>query len=120
MTESMPVSLFRMFVRELDEGDGPEQVNGVEVADIRAVLRELDGAFQAGVEHAKREAREKDIAELRELAEKLRNAPKLDPEPWLYAYTMAGGEEYRVPVPMNNAFMFRPRPEYSQNPEDYE
>lgn len=44
--ESMPVKLLRMFVREHDEGDGPEQVV-VEVSDLRHVLRLLDAASEA-------------------------------------------------------------------------
>ena len=40
--ESLPITLFRMFVREQDEGDGPERVT-VEVADLRHVLRLIDG-----------------------------------------------------------------------------
>lgn len=39
--EPIALSLFRMFVREHDEGDGPERVL-VEVADIRTALRLLD------------------------------------------------------------------------------
>lgn len=44
--ESTPVKLLRMFVREHDEGDGPEQV-AVEVSDIRHVLALLDAAKEA-------------------------------------------------------------------------
>lgn len=47
--ESMPVKLLRMFVREHDEGDGPEQV-AVEVSDLRHVLRLLDAALEAAQE----------------------------------------------------------------------
>jgi len=49
--EPIALSLFRMFVREHDEGDGPERVL-VEVADIRTALRLLDARSHGTVTDA--------------------------------------------------------------------
>lgn len=53
------------------------------------------------------------------LSDHVRKTYLLDPEPWVFAYVMEKNQEYRSAVNLNNAYIFWPRPGYSQNREDY-